>query len=273
MIHYVSYSNTYTHDEKPRDEYGIENRSSVKASLGGWIWFISGTASPNQRKKQFRLCFTFNADRIEAREDDKRWQGIYGATGRWFDTPVLLDQLPWFRDLHRTQFFSRSGLVEIKASEKLSEIQASEVVAGLEALALLAPEQKEHDDGDSDVVLTNLADVDRQLADDIAESLTLSDSERAARLAEASSFPERIEVYTTAFLRNAHVIVEVLKRANGICELCKQKAPFLKRRDGTPYLEVHHWKRLSDGGEDTIENAAALCPNCHREAHYGPRMG
>ena len=26
---------------------------------------------------------------------------------------------------------------------------------------------------------------------------------------------------------------------------------------------------LSNDGEDTVENAEALCPNCHREKHYG----
>ncbi|TOJ58505.1 hypothetical protein CGI36_22670 [Vibrio parahaemolyticus] len=26
---------------------------------------------------------------------------------------------------------------------------------------------------------------------------------------------------------------------------------------------------LKDGGSDTVENVKALCPNCHREAHYG----
>jgi 5-methylcytosine-specific restriction protein A len=26
---------------------------------------------------------------------------------------------------------------------------------------------------------------------------------------------------------------------------------------------------LSTGGEDTLENAIALCPNCHRRAHFG----
>ncbi len=60
----------------------------------------------------------------------------------------------------------------------------------------------------------------------------------------------------------------VLKRAKGICELCKKQAPF-KKQDEIPYLEVHHWTPLADGGEDTIQNAAALCPNCHREAHFG----
>ena len=36
-----------------------------------------------------------------------------------------------------------------------------------------------------------------------------------------------------------------------------------------PFLEVHHVKSLSDGGEDTLDNVIALCPNCHREKHYG----
>jgi len=28
-------------------------------------------------------------------------------------------------------------------------------------------------------------------------------------------------------------------------------------------------KTLANGGSDTIENTIALCPNCHREFHYG----
>ncbi|WP_242657405.1 HNH endonuclease [Vibrio antiquarius] len=64
-------------------------------------------------------------------------------------------------------------------------------------------------------------------------------------------------------------MVEVLLRADGVCERCKQQAPFSRSRDGTPYLEVHHIKRLADGGDDSVENAQALCPNCHRELHFG----
>lgn len=33
--------------------------------------------------------------------------------------------------------------------------------------------------------------------------------------------------------------------------------------------EVHHKVPLSAGGDDTVENAIALCPNCHRKAHFG----
>lgn len=37
----------------------------------------------------------------------------------------------------------------------------------------------------------------------------------------------------------------------------------------SPYLEVHHIIFLAQGGDDTVDNAEALCPNCHRRKHYG----
>ena len=76
-------------------------------------------------------------------------------------------------------------------------------------------------------------------------------------------------ITTVVFRRNADVVAEVLLRASGICESCGNAAPFFKKKDSTPYLEVHHELPLSKGGDDTIENAIALCPNCHRERHYG----
>jgi 5-methylcytosine-specific restriction protein A len=32
-------------------------------------------------------------------------------------------------------------------------------------------------------------------------------------------------------------------------------------------LECHHVEWLSCGGEDSIDNVVALCPNCHRRIH------
>jgi 5-methylcytosine-specific restriction protein A len=56
------------------------------------------------------------------------------------------------------------------------------------------------------------------------------------------------------------------RRADGICQLCNLPAPF-KNRNGDPYLEIHHIVPLAEGGQDIIENVAALCPNCHRKMH------
>ena len=113
----------------------------------------------------------------------------------------------------------------------------------------------------------SLEKLESQLAKEIERSNNSSDEERKKRLLNAPTTPERMVVTTTAFRRNADVIVETLKRANGICEQCHQNAPFI-RRDGTPFLEVHHRTPLKSGGQDTVENAIAVCPNCHRRAHH-----
>lgn len=96
----------------------------------------------------------------------------------------------------------------------------------------------------------------------------LSPSKRKQILAIESKSPELTEVTTRVYKRSPYVVAEVLSRANGKCQSCKRDAPFLKE-DGTPFLEVHHIEWLSRGGDDSVENAIALCPNCHRQAHYG----
>jgi len=68
--------------------------------------------------------------------------------------------------------------------------------------------------------------------------------------------------------RSEAVKVYVLRRAEGKCEACGGPAPFLSKRN-QPFLESHHILRLSDGGPDDPRHVAAVCPNCHREAHYG----
>ena len=80
--------------------------------------------------------------------------------------------------------------------------------------------------------------------------------------------PGNSQSVVTQFVRDPAVVAWVLAEAAGICECCGKPAPFV-REDSSPFLEVHHILRLADGGEDTPSNAAALCPNCHRELHYG----
>ena len=92
---------------------------------------------------------------------------------------------------------------------------------------------------------------------------------RRERLAKASAHAPEQFVIQRVFQRNPDVVAEVLSRAKGVCQACKNPAPFPKKSNGEPYLEAHHVKQLADGGEDTVENTIAVCPNCHRKAHYG----
>lgn len=113
------------------------------------------------------------------------------------------------------------------------------------------------------------ARLDENLEKALIKARGSSHEERQNRLANAPRQPRRVFVQSTGFLRNADVIAEVLERAAGTCEDCGQPAPFARRSDGSPYLEVHHRLPLAEDGEDTVENALALCPNCHRRAHFG----
>lgn len=69
-----------------------------------------------------------------------------------------------------------------------------------------------------------------------------------------------------SYVRDPYIAEYTKRRANGKCELCNNPAPFCTDK-GEPYLECHHIVWLSEGGADSIENTAALCPNCHRKMH------
>lgn len=111
-------------------------------------------------------------------------------------------------------------------------------------------------------------DVIEEFEKDIVSAKYMSHN-REERLEKASKQPEEIQVISRGFKRNADVVVAVLERANGFCEKCESKAPFIRKKDNTPYLEVHHKILLAEGGKDTVDNAIAVCPNCHRELHFG----
>ncbi len=113
-----------------------------------------------------------------------------------------------------------------------------------------------------------LDDINAELEKNIVESKLMSQGRRK-RLEQASEYASEVQIVSRGFKRNADVIVEVLERANGVCEKCGCDAPFIRAKDNTPYLEVHHQIRLADGGKDNVDNAIAVCPNCHRELHFG----
>ncbi len=65
--------------------------------------------------------------------------------------------------------------------------------------------------------------------------------------------PGKAQPSVTTYTRDPAVVAWILNNAAGICECCDKPAPF-QREDGTPYLEVHQVQRLTDKGEDIINN-------------------
>ena len=76
----------------------------------------------------------------------------------------------------------------------------------------------------------------------------------------------RYRATSSSFVRDKYVSEYTKRRAQGVCQLCDQPAPFCDP-NGIPYLETHHVIWLADGGPDSIENTVAICPNCHRKMH------
>ncbi|SDK77386.1 5-methylcytosine-specific restriction enzyme A [Modicisalibacter muralis] len=94
----------------------------------------------------------------------------------------------------------------------------------------------------------------------------LADDELKKRAMNAPTIPGSRPAVAMQYARSPEVSEYAKRRANGYCELCEQPAPF-QSKSGEPYLECHHIEWLARGGEDTIENTVALCPNCHRKMH------
>lgn len=103
--------------------------------------------------------------------------------------------------------------------------------------------------------------------DDEALAAANIDELRKAALLTARSSATRKEHRAVYRVRSRAIHLYVLRRAEGQCEGCNAPAPF-RKRDGSDYLEPHHTTQLSDEGPDHPAQVIALCPNCHRRAHY-----
>ena len=108
-----------------------------------------------------------------------------------------------------------------------------------------------------------------ELEKNVQSALRFPKERRREIIACTNKIPVRKSAITQVFIRNPYIIAEVLLRAAGVCEFCNQTVPFLRAIDNTPFLEVHHKIPLANGGEDSLENTVAVCPNCHRKAHFG----
>jgi len=99
------------------------------------------------------------------------------------------------------------------------------------------------------------------------EAQKLPDDELLKRAKEQGGKPGTKVVSATRYETNKNVSNHAKRRAQGKCDLCGQNAPFLDKKN-VPFLETHHIQWMSKGGLDTIDNTAALCPNCHRRMHH-----
>jgi len=166
------------------------------------------------------------------------------------DQPEYHRPVAWLLDL-RANPITWAALVEILGQGPLQAVQ--EVHAGKDALLRRLAILEAQPTSNTDTYFRVASELHR-----------FGQVERPV----GSEEPRRITAQGTQFIRDPKVRAWTLQRAQGYCELCSHPAPFQDDYD-EPYLESHHITMLADGGADTPENTAALCPNCHRWLHYG----
>ncbi len=89
-----------------------------------------------------------------------------------------------------------------------------------------------------------------------------------ARAKSAKRKPIKQQTTTTTYSRDSSIIAFVHRRSGYKCEMPTCEYVGFKKTNGGQYIETHHITPLFRGGDDSIDNAAALCPTCHRMMHH-----
>ena len=181
----------------------------------------------------------------EHSEEDNRWYADIGQL-RPFANPIGIDDFRSFITVSST-----SSITYLKAEQ-------------WERLKWLV--NQKNPGFFQNVIAPSAETLEEEFKDAVQKQTAKSLNQLKKEAAKKTSKPEASTVQTTVYHRDPAIAAYAKKRANGYCELCGQKAPFIDN-NGVPYLECHHIEWLSMGGMDSIDNCAALCPNCHRRMH------
>lgn len=245
----------------------VYRRRTLHSQLGGQAQ--SGISTPAHQK--VILLFTGASGQHYGYSD--RWtdEGVFFYTGEGQrgdmvftrGNSAIRDHALNGKDIH---LFSqvRPGFVRYEASMVFSGFhyfQAPDLDGEMrQAIVFELLPLDEFDDGPRPVI------PERQTTEGDLRNDSLTELRNKA-LSASTSASTPVERKAVTWLRSRAIKLYVEKRADGTCEGCKHEAPF-STQQGRPYLETHHIRRLSDGGPDHPRWVVALCPNCHRRAHY-----
>ncbi|EXJ11258.1 putative restriction endonuclease [Nitrincola nitratireducens] len=249
-------------DFDPSGGYGVSQEYKQKQTKVGDLVYV---IQKRRERNYYELCGTYKVVGHYHQEMSKRPYRVRLIEVNPISQRIVIDEAECSRRLplldgderwsNFQRHFCRQGV-------SLQSPLKSQVVAVLDELICQYSES-------AFGTIVELAEMEAKFSEEVDKAILSSSTERLKRLSQANRLPCSVRVSTKVFLRNPDVVAEVLYRARGVCEKCGEKAPFSRRTDGSPYLEVHHKVRLADDGEDTLDNAIAVCPNCHRELHFG----
>jgi len=166
-------------------------------------------------------------------------------------------------------FTNKIFTVSYYPSERQGSGRSPEVRMGLHDLISYISTGSEilftHDE--NDVYIYNLArSTGEEVEDNIYTQIDMGLlRERALQI---NINPNQLEQTIRVYPRNSTLRNYIKRRAEYSCEMPDCNYHGFLKKNGEPYIEIHHIIPLSEGGKDSIDNTVALCPNCHRAIHY-----
>ena len=108
----------------------------------------------------------------------------------------------------------------------------------------------------------------------VAAERRLLTSEDIERLDAPIEVPEHLPRVVYGWNRDRVIVEQVLAADKRKCEVDADHRTFVTSRNNELYLEGHHLIPLSrqkefDKSLDVYANIIGLCPNCHRQLHFG----
>lgn len=100
-----------------------------------------------------------------------------------------------------------------------------------------------------------------EFAHQVDKTKMIPTSELALTATHIKAQPSERTVVTKSYTSNPVLFAYAKLRADGKCECCGAPAPF--KVNGEPYLQITHIIPISQGGLDSADNIAAVCPNCN----------
>lgn len=69
--------------------------------------------------------------------------------------------------------------------------------------------------------------------------------------------------------RGASIVNSLKNILGAVCQICETKG--FEKQDGGKYIEAHHIMQIALNAPHSLcsDNIILVCPNCHRELHYG----
>jgi 5-methylcytosine-specific restriction endonuclease McrA len=96
----------------------------------------------------------------------------------------------------------------------------------------------------------------------------LSREDLMTRVKQVKPNPDARTVETKRYNSAPAIKAFAHNRSAHKCEMPRCEYEGFNKYSGGKFIEIHHIKPLSEDGDDSIINVAALCPNCHRKMHH-----